>query len=179
MSEYGTHNLLKGTADGTWASFGNTESAPAFGTAVVSVTMPSGIKYYQNISNPTVIGITPRKGDSVTLGFWCKASQECQITSHLYNDGASGNASKHDENGHKTGDGYVNASVGTDWTYVRHTWTYDKDAAKSPTIIVARIQKTVPAGTVVSVAGVMVVEGDTPAAWAPAEGETLAGGVLS
>ena len=45
------------------------------------------------------------------------------------------------------------------------------------------IYNTPPIGTgvtrVASIRNVMLVEGDTPAAWAPAEGETLAGGVLS
>ena len=45
------------------------------------------------------------------------------------------------------------------------------------------IYNTPPRGTgvtrVASIRNVMLVEGDTPAAWAPAEGETLAGGVRS
>lgn len=177
MSEYTVRNLLKGTSDGSWAATNWwRESTNAFGTNVISQTAKG---YQVDNSNVTTIGPVPRKGDSVTLGFWCKASAKCQITSHLFSDGNSGNTPKHNENGVKNGDGYVNASVGTDWTYVRHTWTYDEDAAKSPMVIVARIQNTVPVGTVVSVAGVMVVDGDTPDAWAPAEGETLAGGGCS
>ena len=184
MSDYTVHhNLLKGTADGTWAyktSSHSIDPAPAFGTAVVSFVMPSGIKYYRDIDGRTGIGIIPRKGDSVTLSFWCKASAECKIHSFIYGDDtASASALKHDENGTKTTDGYVTTNVSTDWTYVRHTWTYDADATKSPSFIVARLMNDVPAGTVVSIAGAMLVEGDTPAAWAPAEGETLAGGRCS
>lgn len=63
------------------------------------------------------------------------------------------------------------------------TFTYKqpfKDHADPNKII---LYNTPPNGTGVtrmaSIRNVMLVEGDTPAAWAPAEGETLAGGVLS
>ena len=61
---------------------------------------------------------------------------------------------------------------------MRHTWTYDEDAGRAPKNIVARLMG-VANGVTVSIAGVMLVAGDTPAAWAPAEGETLAGGGCS
>lgn len=182
MSDSTVHNLLKGTGDGRW-SVGTKDSAAAFSTAVVSLVSDSS-KTYQDFNVGTysdVIMTAPRKGDSLTLTFWCRASAECIIRSYLYSDSGSGdggNAKKHNEMGGTNSDGHARTKVGTEWTYVRHTWTYDEDAGRAPKSIVARLMG-VANGVTVSVAGVMLVEGDTPAAWAPAEGETLAGGWCS
>lgn len=179
MSDSTVHNLLKGTGDGTWANYAGTkESATAFGTKVVSCVR-NGSESYQSMNDTTVSGLVPRKGDSVTLTFWCRASAECAIYSYLYSDSGSGdgwNARKHADDGTTSDDGWVTTKVGTDWTYARHTWTYDEDAGRAPKSIAVRLMGGVPNGVKVSVAGVMLVEGDTPAAWAPADGETLAGG---
>ena len=178
MSE-ARENLLKGTADGTWARAECTkDSATAFGTKVVSCVR-NGSESYQSMNDTTVSGLVPRKGDSVTLTFWCRASAECAIYSFLYVDsgtGSGGNARKHADDGTAYADGCVTTKVGTEWTYARHTWTYDEDAGRAPKSIVARLMGGVPNGVKVSVTGVMLVAGDTPAAWAPADGETLAGG---
>ena len=184
--QYQMHNLLKGTGDGTWANYECTkESATAFGTKVVSCVHDSSTSghdanntSYQDMNNTIVSGLVPRKGDSVTLSFWCRASAECAIHSYLYSDSVTvTNARKHADDGTTNADGRVTTKVGTDWTYARHTWTYDEDAGRAPRSIVARLMDDrVPNGVTVSIAGVMLVAGDTPAAWAPAEGETLDGG---
>lgn len=59
-----------------------------------------------------------------------------------------------------------------EWHTISHTFT--PKASKSALL---RIESA--GGYVISVCAYMLVEGDTPAAWAPAEGETLVGGVLS
>jgi hypothetical protein len=168
------YNLLRGTGDGTWASAECTkDSATAFGTKVVSCVRNSS-KQYQSMNDTTVSGLVPRKGDSVTLSFWCMASAECTVVSYLYSDsGTGGNAKKHNEAGGTIPDGNVTTKVGTEWTYARHTWTYDEDAGRAPRSIAVRLMGGVPDGVTVSIAGVMLVEGDTPAAWAPAEGEDI------
>ncbi|MDY5003959.1 MAG: hypothetical protein SO057_07445 [Atopobiaceae bacterium] len=178
MSDEQRKNLLRLTGDGSWISSRSgwkSDSATAFGTEVVSRAADGK----NDDTGYPGIGLVPRKGGSVTLSFWCKASQECEVVSHLFGDMKNErNAKKHADDGTSHADGLVVARVGTEWTYVRHTWTYDEDPWRGPMMIVARLTR-VPVGVTVSVAGVMLVEGDTPAAWAPAEGETLTGGALS
>lgn len=178
MSDVQRKNLLGLTGDGSWTpswTGWKSDSATAFGTAVVSCV---GDGKDDDTGYPR-IGLVPRKGGSVTLSFWCKASQECEVVSYLFADMENaGSAKKHAEDGTNRGDGFVVARVGTEWKHVRHTWTYDEDPWRDPLILVARLTR-VPVGVTVSIAGVMLVEGDTPAAWAPAEGEELAGGGCS
>lgn len=59
-----------------------------------------------------------------------------------------------------------------EWHTISHTFT-----VKASKYVLPRVEGT--GGYSLSVCAYMLVEGDTPAAWAPAEGETLAGGVRS
>lgn len=166
-------NLLKGTADGSWANW-KTTAEKAHGTSVVSCTH-SVIDSIDDTSYPRLPQV-PSKGDSVSLSFWCRASAPCDVVSYLFDDDkTSTNSVKSVDGGTMArSDGFCKARVGTEWTMVTHTWTYGADADQAPRCIVARLF-LLSVGTTVEIAAPMLAFG-APVAWAPAAGELIEGG---
>lgn len=152
------HNLISGSATGTgWAVYGDATLQTG---DVISVTTSD-----TNLNDINAILTAPfpaTSGKSYTLTADVKATAN-------FDEGSTG---------------MVSLSVGiisitgielaTDWSHVSVELTPSKDASDARVAFLAMSSDGSPASLYVR--DVMLVEGATPAAWAPAEGESLAGG---
>lgn len=163
MSDSTTYNLLRGTTG-----------------KVYSATLPSNA-IYKNIVE-FVLDAPHASGDAFTLSFDVRLSAPGLLYAYLYNP--KGNTHKTVSingtfmYGRSIDDGCAKYEAGPEWRHVAITWEY-VEAPVQPVdrIIIARMFGSETAvGTTVEVRNVMLVRGDTPRAWAPAEGEELAGG---
>lgn len=162
MSDSTTYNLLRGTTG-----------------KVYSATLPSNATYKNLIE--FVLDAPHAKGDAFTLSFDVRLSAQGLLYAYLYNP--KGNTHKNVYvngtlmNGGSV-DGWAKYEAGPEWRHVAIAWEYAEVPVQPvDRIIIARMFGSETAvGTTVEVRNPMLVEGTTPAAWAPAEGEELAGG---
>lgn len=157
-SETQVYNLVSGSATGTgWAAYGDATLQTG---DVISVTTSDTDTNDINAILTAPFPVT--SGKSYTLTADVKATA---------NFGANAT-------------GMVSLSVGiisvtgiklaTDWSHVSVELTPSKDASDARVAFLAASSDGSPASLYVR--DLMLVEGTTPAAWAPAEGESLAGG---
>lgn len=149
----------------------------------LSATVTEGTRHYEEVvlTDNGAVRATRSKGDSFTLSFEVRRSSAGMVCAYLYN--SSGNTRKNayvDGSLQYSGsfDGYVKYDAGPEWRWVAITWVYIEDP-KQPIdyVIPARLLKeNTAAGTTVEVRNLMMVRGTEPVAWAPAEGEEIAGG---
>lgn len=152
------HNLISGSATGTgWAVYGDATLQTG---DVISVTTSD-----TSLDDINTIVTTPfqvASGKSYTL------TADVKKTANF--DGSA--------------TGMISLSIGiisitgielaTDWSHVSVELTPSKDASDARVAFLAKSSDGSPASLYVR--DLMLVEGTTPAAWAPAEGEELAGG---
>lgn len=166
MSDSTVHNLMPGTEG-----------------IKFSATLPEGTIPYASVdvTSKRALRVTRAKGDSFTLSFEVRRSTAGKVVAYLYN--SSSNAKKDSYvdgslNYHGTSDGYVQYDAGPEWRWVAITWEYLEDSGQPMDYVIpARLLRAyTAAGTTVEVRNLMMVRGTTPAAWAPADGENIAGG---
>ena len=162
MSSETVYNLLSGTTG-----------------KVYGATMPSNAPYSE--IDEFVLNAPHASGDAFTLSFDVRLSAQGFLSAYLYNPNGNTHKSVY-VNGTLTHDrsidGWTNYEAGPEWRHVAITWEYEEVPVQPvDRIIAARMFGTnTAAGTTVEVRNPMLVEGTEPAAWAPAEGEELAGG---
>ena len=166
MSDSTIHNLLTGTEGLT-----------------LSATLPEDTSQYVSVAQST-LSATRAKGDSFTLSFEVRMSAAGEVSAYLYN--RLGNVSKDvyvDGSLENSGvvDGHAHYDAGPEWRCVAISWEYLGDSGQPVEYVIpARLfRANTAAGTTVEVRNLMMVRGTTPAAWSPAEGETLSGGGCS
>ena len=161
MSDSTVYNLLRGTTGKAY-----------------SATLPENATYKGTAE--FVLDAPHAKGDAFTLSFDVRLSAPGQLAAYLYNpDGNTKKSVYVDGTYVRDGvDGYVWYEAGPEWRHVAITWEYKEVPVKLvDRIIPARMfGANTAVGTTVEVRNLMLVEGTEPAAWAPADGESLAGG---
>ncbi len=167
MSDEQRKNLLSGTRDwsGGWSNAGYWSADGTHdGFAVMSRYGP-----WKGLHKPVKL----TAGHTYTFSACVKVEPGENHTAEIYlSNGGTINdtylANSEFDNQHA---GFSDVADG-EWHIISHTFT-----VKASKCAKARIEGI--GGYKLSVCAYMLVEGDTPAAWAPAEGETLAGGVRS
>ena len=161
MSDSTVYNLLRGTTGKAY-----------------SATLPENATYKGTAE--FVLDAPHAKGDAFTLSFDVRLSAPGQLAAYLYNPDGNTNKSVYVDGTYvRDGvDGYVWYEAGPEWRHVAITWEYKEAPVKLvDRIIPARMfGANTAVGTTVEVRNLMLVEGTEPAAWAPADGESLAGG---
>lgn len=168
MSDSTTYNLLTGTATGDaskWKvgagwSYASITSDAVDGHQCIIHEAPRG---WQVMYQPLPSNLA---GKLVTLSGYAKITSKNENTEQVI-FGAN------NLNGYYAPDTYISDS----WTMIGGTFTLSETPMLS--IMTRPLPEGYDAAATVAYRELMLVEGTTPAAWAPAEGESLTGGVLS